>query len=263
MGVELNIKDNLKGDVVNANQYLTSFDTQNELLDKILDDELYNQELYNGGVGSRYDGSGTAFKDIFLEIVNSSTNYDVSNIDKFSDVDIDNVLRSYNKTADMYRNQTAVSKYVDHKKDMFEKRNKSLLLDVSNKIREKEIYTYYYKKYNAQKKILMNIISASALTIVLIYLNKNFKFILNDTLFVLALGIIFAVLVIRIFIELFDILFRSNINYDEYDFMFRGRRSTDELGEQGSYLGKQWGGDKDKISEKCDAEIKAYKGIGV
>ena len=66
----------------------------------------------------------------------------------------------------------------------------------------------------------MNIILAASLTIVLIYLNKHFKFILNDTLFVLALGIIFALLVIRIFIELFDILFRSNINYDEYDLRF-------------------------------------------
>ena len=94
----------------------------------------------------------------------------------------------------------------------------------------------------------MNIIFASALTIVLIYLNKHFKFILNDTLFVLALGIVFAVLVIRIFIELFDILFRSNINYDEYDFMFRGGAGTHELGE------------KDKKPEKCDEEIKAYEG---
>ena len=229
MGVELNIKDNLKGDVVNANHLLTSFDTQNELLDKILDDELYNQELYNGGVGSRYGGNGNALKDDFFNIVNNSTNFDVSNVDKLSGIDMENVSKSYNKTADMYRNQTAVSKYVDHKKDKFEKRNKSLLLDVSNKIREKEIYTYYYKKYNAQKKILMNIIFASALTIVLIYLNKHFKFILNDTLFVLALGIVFAVLVIRIFIELFDILFRSNINYDEYDFMFRGGAGTHEL----------------------------------
>lgn len=248
MGVELNIKDNLKGRAINTNQLLTSFDAQNELLDKVLEDELYNQELYNGGIGSRYGGNGTALKDDFFNIVNNSTNFDVSNVDKLSNIDVDNVSKSYNKTADMYRNQTAVSKYVDHKKDKFEKRNKALLSGVDNKIREREIYTYYYKKYKAQKNILMNIILAASLTIVLIYLNKHFKFILNDTLFVLALGIIFALLVIRIFIELFDILFRSNINYDEYDFTFHGGASTSELGE------------KDKNSDKCDEEIKAYEG---
>lgn len=252
MGVELNIKDNLKGRVVNTNHLLTSFDAQNELLDKVLDDEIYNQELYNGGIGSRYGGNGTALKDDFFNIVNNSTNFDVSNVDKLSNIDIDNVSKSYNKTADVYRNQTSVNKYVDKKKDKFEKRNKSLLLDVSNKIREKEIYTYYYKKYNAQKKILMNIIFSALLTIILIYLNKHFKFLLNDTLFVLALGIIFAILTIRVCTEMFDILFRNDINYDEYDFMFHSRATADELGHQGS--------DADKTSGKCEEEIKAYEG---
>ena len=112
---------------------------------------------------------------------------------------------------------------------------------------KKEIYTYYYKKYNAQKKILMNIIVASLLTIVLTYLNKSYKFLLTDTLFILALGIIFATIVINICIQLFDILFRNNINYDEYDFMF-------------NIKGNMLNTDNEKERQNCDAEIKAYQG---
>lgn len=251
MGVELNIKDNLKSRSVKGDHLLSSFDAQNKLLDKVFDDELYNQELYNGGLGTRYNGKGTDLKDDFFSIVNNSIDFDTSNINKLSNIDISNVSKSYNKAADMYRNQTAVTKYVNGKKKRFEARNKRLLLDVNNKIREKEIYTHYYKKYNAQKTILLNIIFASTLTIILIYLNKKIKFIFNDTLFVLATGIVFAILVINICIQLFDIFFRSNINYDEYDFMFDGRTN------------KHIGGDKDKKERKkddCHAEIKAYEG---
>jgi len=252
MGVELNIKDNLKSRSVNANHLLSSFDAQNNLLDKVLDDELYNQELYNGGLGTRYNGKGTELKDDFFSIINNSTDFDTSNINKLSNIDISNVSKSYNKVADMYRNQTAVTKYVNGKKNLFEKRNKRLLLDVNNKIREKEIYTYYYKKYNAQKSILLNIIFASALSIILIYLNKHFKFIFNDTLYVLAMGIIFAALVINVCIKLFDILFRNNINYDEYDFVFHGR-SNKHIGDE----------DKKTKKSNCGAEIKAYEGRSV
>ena len=52
MGVEDNIQDNLAGESVNLNNMLSAFDAQNELLDKMLENELYNQELYNGGKGS-------------------------------------------------------------------------------------------------------------------------------------------------------------------------------------------------------------------
>ena len=247
MGVEIDISNNLVGETIAANHMLSSFDAQNELLDNILDNELYNQELYNGGIGERYGNVGTDVNNVLYDIVNSSTNFDISNIDQLSNIDISNVSMSYNKTSDMYRNQKAVDFYVEGKKNKFQKRNKHLLQDVDNKIRQKEIYTYYYKKYNAQKKILMNIIVASLLTIVLTYLNKSYKFLLTDTLFILALGIIFATIVINICIQLFDILFRNNINYDEYDFMF-------------IIKGNMLNTDNEKERQNCDAEIKAYQG---
>ena len=115
MGVE-NINDNLTNDSVNLNHMLTSFDSRNEMLDKILENELYNQELYNGGKGSRYEGNGDNFKADLFEIVTNTTNFDLSNVDKLEELDISNVSPSYNKTADMYRNQKAVDYYVDEKK---------------------------------------------------------------------------------------------------------------------------------------------------
>jgi len=249
MGVEVDISNNLVGETIAVNHMLTSFDAQNKLLDKILDNELYNQELYNDGIGQRYDNNGINVNTMLYEIVNHSTNFDKSNIDKLSNIDISNISMTYNKTSDMYRNQKAVGIYVDSKKKKFQKRNKQLLQDVDNKIRQKEIYTYYYKKYNAQKKILMNIIVASLLIIVLTYLNKSYKFLFTDTIFILASGIIFASIVINICIHLFDILFRNNINYDEYDFMFNVK---------GNMLNTEK--EKEKEKENCDAEIKAYQG---
>ena len=143
MGVE-DINDNLTNDSVNLNNTLTSFDARNDMLDKILENEIYNQELYNGGKGSRYEGKGDVLKTDLFKIVTNTTNFDVSNADKLEELDISNVSLSYNKTADMYRNQKAVDYYVDEKKQKFKVRNKELLQDVENRIRQKEIFTFYY-----------------------------------------------------------------------------------------------------------------------
>lgn len=250
MDIEDDIKDNLSGESINVSNMLSSFDAQNNLVDNLLDNELFNQELYNDGIGPRYEGNGSVIKDNFFNIVTKTNNFQKAKIDKLSDIDVSNIQLSYNKTADMYRNQIAVDHYVGGKKTKFQKRNKHLLEDVDNQIRRKDIYTYYFKKYNAQKKILLNIVIAALLTIGLSYLNKKYKFLLNDTLFILALGIISAVLVINICNQLLEIFFRNNINYDEYDFMFGSGFNADNLGYS----------DKEKESQECDAEIKAYEG---
>lgn len=250
MGVE-DINDNLTNDSVNLNNMLTSFDARNDMLDKILENEIYNQELYNGGKGSRYEGKGYVLKGDLFEIVTNATNFDLSNVDKLEELDVSNVSLSYNKTADMYRNQKAVDHYVDEKKQKFKTRNKGLLQDVENRIRQKEIFTFYYKKYNAQKKILLYIILASILTIGLRYLNKRFKFLVTDTIFILTVGIIFAFLVINVCIKLFEIFFRNNTNFDEYDFMFQNKSNINNIIEKNN---------KETEIEKCDAEIKAYQG---
>ena len=123
MGVEEDISDNLTNDSVNLNHMLTSFDARNDMLDKILENELYNQELYNGGKGSRYEGSGSNLKDELFEIVTNTTNFDISNADKLEELDISNVSLSYNKTADMYRNQKAVDYYVNEKNKVYADKN--------------------------------------------------------------------------------------------------------------------------------------------
>ena len=248
MGVEDDIDRNLSGDAINVSNMLASFDTQNDLVDNMLDNELYNQELYNGGIGERYNSK--APQTDFYKIVNQATDFQRSKLDKLANIDVSNVSMTYNKTADMYRNQYAVDRYVESKMNKFKKRNKHLLEDVDNKIRQKEIYTYYYKKYNAQKKILLNIVFGALLVIGLSYLNKSYKFLLTDTLFILALGLILAVIVINICIQLIEIFFRNNINYDEYDFMFDADLNSDYLGYS----------NEEKERQDCDAEIKAYQG---
>ena len=248
MGIEVNIDNNLSGDSINVSNMLTSFDAQNNLVDQMLDNELYNQELYNGGIGERYNNKEP--QNDFYKIVNHATDFQRSKIVKLANIDVSNISMSYNKTADMYRNQYAVDRYVESKMNKFKKRNKHLLEDVDNKIRQKEIYTYYYKKYNAQKKILLNIVFGALLVIGLSYLNKNYNFLLTDTLFILALGLIFAVIAINICSQLIEIFFRNNINFDEYDFMFDADLNSDYLGYS----------NKEKEMQDCDVEIKAYQG---
>ena len=254
MGIDLDITDNLNVGKIQANNMLSSYDARTDLINTMLDEEMYNQELYNGGEGNRYTGvkgvSGT--KTDLFNIINETTDFDVSNVDYFKDNKIGNISKSYNKTADMYRNQRAVDNYTKEKKEKFKKRNYHLLRGVNNKIRKKEIYTYYYKKYEAQKKILSTIIIASLLVIVLVYLNKRFKFLLTDTLFILAMGIVFAYFAINICYQLIEIFFRNNINFDEYDFMFQDQGFDSNINSLQN--------NKDKNREMCDEEIKAYEG---
>ena len=252
MSIENNIQDNLAGTSIKVNNMLSSFDVRNELLDNMLDNELYNQELYNGGVGNRYVGNSSTIKGDFFDIVKTSTSFDVANIDKLETGDISNISLTYNKTADLYRNQNAVDYYVEGKKKKFETRNKELLEDVDNRIRQKEIFTFYYKKYNAQKKILFNVIIASLLTIGLTYLNRSYKFLFTDTLFILTLGIVLTYLVINICIQLIDIFFRNEVNYDEYDYMFGSGLNMNGNIQQADA--------NEKERQNCDAEIKAYQG---
>ena len=250
MGVE-DIKDNLTNDSVNLNNMLTSFVARSDMLNEILDNEIYNQELYNDGIGSRYDSTGTVLNPLLFDTVTNTINFDISNADKLEELDVSNVSLSYNKTADMYRNQKAVDYYVDEKKKKFNVRNKELLQDVENRVRQKDIFTYYYKKYNAQKKMLLYIIIASILTMALTYLNKRFKFLVTDTIFILAVGIIFILLVFNLCVQLIEIFFRNNTNFDEYDFMFQDKSNANNIIEKSN---------KEIEIEKCDAEIKAYRG---
>ena len=64
----------------------------------MIENELYNQELYNGGEGSRYNDEGDNVKGVLFDIVDKTTNFDISNIDKLEELDISNISASYNKT---------------------------------------------------------------------------------------------------------------------------------------------------------------------
>lgn len=260
MGVEY-IEDNVKNSGINLNQLVTSFDAQNELLDNVIDNELLNTELYSEeylALDSHYNDKFTGAttiaddKDNLFSLVDETGQSQQNMINNFTDVDISNISKSYNYSADMFRNQQAMNAYTEHKLNRFKQRNKHLLTDLDNKFRQKEIYTYYYKKNRAQTAILYHIIIATVLLVILKYLNKNFRFILNDTLFVLLLGSVLAVAAIKIIGQLIEIFFRNNINYDEYDFSFGsykdGELQTDPAG-------------SDALDdEMCSEEIRRYKG---
>lgn len=248
---------NLDGESINVNNMLSSFDARNDLIDKLLSSELYNHKVYKD-LNDEDEDENTIKKNLLFNVIDESTVFDLSNIDKLETIDISNISMSYNKVSDLYRNQKAVEKYVETNKNKFKHRNKNLLQNVDSRIRQNQIFTYYYKKYNAQKKILFNIILASILTIILIYMNKKFSFVFNDTIFVISLGITFAFFFINISIQLVEIFFRNNINYDEYDFLLQNTRNSNlnKYSNEGSLQSSE----AENKKEKCKSEIKAYEG---
>uniref|UniRef100_A0AB39JAK5 Uncharacterized protein n=1 Tax=Florenciella sp. virus SA2 TaxID=3240092 RepID=A0AB39JAK5_9VIRU len=92
---------------------------------------------------------------------------------------------------------------------------------------------------------------SAIIAIILNYLNNKFKFIINDTIFIILLGILLSYVVIQTILKLFDIYYRSDINFDEYDF----KKNMDQNQDISyNYV------DPD-LEEKCNAEIKLYNSI--
>jgi len=79
--------------------------------------------------------------------------------------------------------------------------------------------TYYYKKYKAENLLLYFIIIACILIIVINILKNKYTF-LDDISYSVIMGIILAYSAIHIFYNLWNIIYKDNLNFDENDYMF-------------------------------------------
>lgn len=193
--------------------------------------EIYNYNKYidlsfsdnnlNGNFNNNYSNTSTAIADLsgLLQQTTESQNQLLTTLSKEAQY----AEKSYNKSADMYRNQKFVKDVVNEKLDSVRNNYSDLFDGLSNTKRNIEINNYYYKKNKVQIRILYYIIALCALIYVLGYLNKNYNFVFNDNLYVLCVGLLIGIFIIYLCYSFYDIYLRDDHNFDEYKTFWKTR----------------------------------------
>ena len=89
--------------------------------------------------------------------------------------------------------------------------------NIMNKKRELEINTYYEKKYKHQIGIIKYVVIIILFLLLIAYIFKIG--LINENVFVGCIGLGLGLCIIYIMYSIVDILFRDNINYDEYGYI--------------------------------------------
>ena len=220
--------------------------------------ELFNYNKYkqlhlnhaNGSDGNFDDNylSDAGIGDKLLDLMNKNTEYQkqlLLTLDKESQ----SASKSYNKSADMYRNQKFVENVVEEEVDTLKKNNKDIFNGVDNAKRNIEINNYYYKKNKVQIQILYYLIGLCILIYILGFLNKSLNYIFNDNLYVLCVGILLGIFGIYLCYAFYDIYLRDEHNFDEYKTFWKTKvvDSNDKVDIPNEY-------ENDYNFELCDAD---------
>lgn len=252
-----NIDNNTLFELTNVGD---AFTKQSDLLDdtinNLYNDELYQDDFLNDGLYYHYffdKDSNNVLKN-FEDLFENNTKRQKTTIDTVK-VSSDNISNSYNYSVDMYRNQNVMNKFMQNKVDRFREKNKALLDELDTNIRLKEKYTYYYKKKQYQIKMLYSIILACGVGFVLTFFNKNFKMIMPNSLFLFLLAFLFVMLIGYNSIQIFEIMFRTPNNFDEYNFDF----VVPKKGSLSKELNKDI--DVNKDEKECSSQIQNYKSV--
>lgn len=227
-----NINEHL---VYDENKKLTKMETTMDqnitTYDKILE-EIYNYNKYtdllfsdaNGNKGDldvNYNNSGNIITDL-SGLLQQNTQYQ-KHLLTILDKEAQSISKSYNKSADMYRNQKFAKDVINEKLETVKRNNNNLFFGLSNIKRNIEINNYYYKKNKLQIRILYYLIALCALIYILGYLNKNYSFVFNDNLYVLCVGLLIGIFTIYLCYSFYDIYLRDDHNFDEYKTFWKAR----------------------------------------
>lgn len=210
-------------DSSSINSFISQYNSKNHLFDKVLENvmdyDLYGKDKRNLDFSNFKDGfpdeNTDNIRNNHLDILNKSVTYH-NNMIGAIDEQNKNLNKSYNYVSDMHRNQRFMTGYVKESKDKLESRNYHLLQGLENNKKQTEIYTYFYKKNKAQIKILYSLMLVILVIVSLTFLNMKFNMVMNDTLYVLLIGMISSGFVIYLCYQLYDIFVRDNVNFDEY-----------------------------------------------
>jgi hypothetical protein len=87
---------------------------------------------------------------------------------------------------------------------------------------------YMYKKTKMINKIFYIIILICVIIILLTFINKTFKY-FDDVAYLIICGILIAIAILYIGYILFDLYFRSKLNFDEYDYNSFGTNNPSKM----------------------------------
>lgn len=94
--------------------------------------------------------------------------------------------------------------------------------------RQLEMNNYYIMKYKSESYILKLIIFFCGLSLIgCLFFFKGF---ISETLYIMYLGIIISVGIITIIYNIYDLLYRDNRRFDEYDYGYMSLIGTDMSG---------------------------------
>jgi hypothetical protein len=87
---------------------------------------------------------------------------------------------------------------------------------------------YIYKRTKMINKIFYTIILICVIILLLTFINKTFKY-FDDVAYLIICGILIAVAIMYVGYILFDLYFRSNLNFDEYEYNKFGTTNPSKL----------------------------------
>ena len=206
------VKYNLNNDDSNSIIKIeNAFQKQNDLLDKSIDNLISNYNMYgryrdvsDADLIDKYNTDADTIKSNYIDILNKNImlqNSTTISVEKRAE----NLQKSYDFSVDTYRNQKFMNDYTESEYNTLKRRNKHLTHDLNDNIKKNQLYTYYYKKNKSQLSILYNLILVVVFLIILTFLNNHVKFIMNDILYGIIVGVIIALFSIYIFLCLISL----------------------------------------------------------
>ena len=210
----------IKYDVDMSTNLVKSMQDNFELFDETFD-QIYN---YESRYKAKFIDSDKIYdesqirdvsKDKLISIINS--NVDMQN--KLGEIILNEskgISKSFNKNADAYNRQLRISNIVNSEVNELENKTKKITDDIHNDKRQIEINNYYYKKNKAQINILVRFIILCAIIYVLVMIQNN----INESVYVnyisIIIGLCISFFIINLCYNLYDIMLRDDINFDEY-----------------------------------------------
>ena len=189
-----------------------TFDQQNTMIDALIN-EMYKYNLY--GRYKTIDSDIDSASDISQSI------YDTKNTQKsllqIMNVYGEDLSNTYHYSEDMNYDQTNMTNLIAEEHATMKRRNEEVMNANEGNQRQHELYSYYYYKYRVQLNILYVFLALSAFLILITFLNRHLSIILNDTMYVVLVGLSTAFFMIYLGRKIYDLILRSDIVFHEYD----------------------------------------------
>lgn len=209
---------------------INNFNTYDKTLDEIFRYNMYSQNnikddnfsknkykvIFNGA--SMNDNP--SISDGLLELLDKNSKFQtelVKTLQKESEI----LSKSYNKSADLYRNQKMANDIIGDEFVVLEKRNEIYQKDINENKRTLEISNYHYKKNKAQTKILYALVFLCILIYIIYGIHTSYPQIVTTEVYSILVGSAGAIFFIYLMYSLYDILMRDDHDFDEYKYYWR------------------------------------------